>query len=316
MIISRTPLRVSIAGGGTDMEYFYSRYSGKVISFSINKYIYIIVKSRIDEKIVLNYKEREIVDSVEEIKHGLIRESLKKVGIDNGVEITSIADIPSSGSGLGSSSAFTVGLLNALYAYTGIQKNQEQLASEACEIEIDILNAPIGKQDQYATSIGGLKTITFKKDNTVLIKPINDNNNLYNNLLNNAILVNSNIYRDASKILKIQKNNFSKNINTLVGINDSVDRVLNMIIDQDFDSFYNHLNDYFQEKNKLTDSNKDIQLIYNSYVPSICHAGKICGAGGGGYFLFFTKEGFKNNLNKHLKIKIDNFGTTIIYNNY
>ena len=217
---------------------------------------------------------------------------------------------------MGSSSAFTVGLLNALYAFTGIQKNQEQLASEACEIEIDILNAPIGKQDQYAASIGGLKTITFKKDNTVSIKPIDDKNNLYNNLLNNAILVNSNIYRDASKILKIQKNNFSKNIETLIGINNSVNRVLNMIMNQDFDSFYNHLNDYFQEKNKLTDSSKNIQEIYDSYVPSICHAGKICGAGGGGYFLFFTKDEFKSHLNKYLKIEIDNFGTTIIYNNY
>lgn len=316
MIISRTPLRVSIAGGGTDMEYFYSRYSGKVISFSINKYIYIIIKSRIDKKIVLNYKDREIVDSVDEIKHGLIRESLKKVGVYHGIEITSIADIPSSGSGLGSSSAFTVGLLNALYVFKGIQKNQEQLAGEACEIEIDILNAPIGKQDQYATSIGGLKAIKFNKDNTVDIKPINNDNNLYDNLLDNAILVNSNLYRDASKVLKVQKNNFSKNLETLIKINNSVDGVLDMLVDQDFNSLYCHLNDYSQAKNRLTDSNKNIKEIYDLYVPSICHAGKICGAGGGGYFLFFTKEEFKDPLNRCLEIEIDNFGTTIIYNNY
>lgn len=145
MIITQTPLRISFAGGGTDLRDFYETEDGKVISAAIDKYVFVIVSKRFDEKIVVNYSKKEIVDSVDEIEHELVREALKKCGIKNGVEITTLADIPSEGSGLGSSSSITVGLLNAFYIFQGEQVAAERLAREACEIEIDICKKPIGK---------------------------------------------------------------------------------------------------------------------------------------------------------------------------
>ena len=170
MIISQTPLRMSFFGGGTDFKDYYEKYGGLVISVSINKYIYFIVNSRNDECIVLNYSDREVVSDVNQIKHNIFREALKLAGISKSVEITSISDITSEGSGLGSSSAFTVGLLNALYAYKGIIKTPCELAELACKIEIDVLGNPIGKQDQYAVAFGGFRKYFFNKDDSVTVK--------------------------------------------------------------------------------------------------------------------------------------------------
>ena len=161
MIISQTPLRISFVGGGTDLEDFWKFEDGKVLSTSIDKYIYVIVKERFDDLICINYSKREIVRDVSQIKHDLVREAMRIVGVTKGVEITTLADIPSEGSGLGSSSSVTVGLLNALYAYKGEQVTAERLAHEACQIEIDILGRPIGKQDQYIAAYGGLKEFIF-----------------------------------------------------------------------------------------------------------------------------------------------------------
>jgi len=147
MIISQTPLRISFVGGGTDLRSFYQHEDGMVLSSAIDKYVYVIVKERFDDKIYINYSIKEIVCNVSEIQHQLVREAMKKVGVKRGVEITTLADVPSEGSGLGSSSSITVGLLNALYNYAGMQVTLEQIAREACEIEIDICKKPIGKQD-------------------------------------------------------------------------------------------------------------------------------------------------------------------------
>ena len=173
MIISQTPLRISFVGGGTDMDSFYKVSPGMVISTAIDKYIFVIVNQRYDDKIYINYMEKEIVDKVNEIKHDLVREAMIKTGINKGIEVTMLADIPSSGSGLGSSSSLTVGLLNAFYHFQGQQVTAERLAREACEIEIDILGNPIGKQDQYIAAFGGIKKIIFNTDNTVSIKSLN-----------------------------------------------------------------------------------------------------------------------------------------------
>src|SRR3989338_6694484 len=143
MIISQTPLRISLAGGGTDFPKFFREVGGAVVSLAIEKFVYVIVKERFDDQIYLNYSRKEIVDSVDAIQHELIREAMRVTGVSRGVEITTLADIPSGGTGLGSSSAITVGLLNALYAYQGVQVTAEQLACEACRIEIDILKKPI-----------------------------------------------------------------------------------------------------------------------------------------------------------------------------
>lgn len=317
MIISRTPLRISFVGGGTDMKYFYKNHDGSVISMAIDKYIYIIVKKRYDKKIVLNYRKREIVSSVKEIKHNLFRECLKLVNIDSGIEITSIADIPSQGSGLGSSSAFTVGLLNALFTYLGDNKTQEEIASLACKIEIDICGAPIGKQDQFGTSIGGLKKIIFKSDENVIVQKISDKNKLYENLEKQIILVNSNIYRSASEILQKQKNNSDNNFSKLKNISEMVDSFERYLINQDFKEIYQSLQNYWNQKKELVHSSvkKDLEKIYNSFVPESCICGKICGAGGGGYFMFFKRNESNILRDKYFDVKIDKEGSSIIYNN-
>ena len=161
MIIAKTPLRLSFVGGGSDLASFYQSTPGQVICTTIDKYVYAIVKERFDDKIYLNYSKKESVDHVEEIQHDLIREALKMTGVNHGVEITTLADIPSSGSGLGSSSAITVALLHSLHTYQNNLVTAEQLAKEACQIEIDILQKPIGQQDQYAVAYGGINRFVF-----------------------------------------------------------------------------------------------------------------------------------------------------------
>src|SRR5207245_1948759 len=157
MIITQTPLRVSLFGGGTDFREFFLREGGAVLSLGIDKYVYVIIKERFDDGIYVNYSRKEITTTVDEIQHELVREALRKTGIEKGVEITTLADVPSEGSGLGSSSSVTVGLLNACYAYRGEQVPLDRLAREACEIEIDIVGKPIGIQDQYIAAYGNLR---------------------------------------------------------------------------------------------------------------------------------------------------------------
>ena len=164
MIISRTPLRMSFVGGGSDLPVFYRKFGGAVVSTAINQFVYITVNRKFDEKIRVSYSKTEEAKSVERIKHPLVREGMKMLGIDGGVEITSIADIPARGSGLGSSSSFTVGMLQALHAFSGRHAGAEQLAREACEIEIGRCGEPIGKQDQYAAAYGGLNFIQFNPE--------------------------------------------------------------------------------------------------------------------------------------------------------
>ena len=162
MIISRTPFRISFTGGSTDLRSFYETFGGAVVSTAINKYMYITVNKRFDHTIRASDSKTEIVEDVDQLAHPIIRETLKMAGIRNGVEITSIADIPS-GTGLGSSSSFTVGLLNALYAFKGKYISAKELATRACDIEIEILKEPIGKQDQYAAAFGGINLIQFNQ---------------------------------------------------------------------------------------------------------------------------------------------------------
>ena len=161
MIITQTPLRIGLLGGGTDLPGYYREHGGRVLSCAIDKYIYVIVKQRFDDDIYVNYSTKEIVSHVEDLEHELVREAMRMTGVTKGVEITTLADIPSAGSGLGSSSAVTVGLLHALFAYQGRQVSAEQLAERACVIEIERCGKPIGKQDQYIAALGGIRDIRF-----------------------------------------------------------------------------------------------------------------------------------------------------------
>ncbi|MGE1065486.1 GHMP kinases N terminal domain-containing protein [Megasphaera paucivorans] len=166
MIITQTPFRISFVGGGTDLEAYYKTNYGAVVSTAINKSIYITINKRFDDTIRLSYSKTEIVDHVDDLQHDIAKACLKMTGVERGVEITSIADVPA-GTGLGSSSSFTVGLLNALYTYIGEQKSAQELAELACRVEIDILKHPIGKQDQFAAAYGGMNYFRFNSDGSV-----------------------------------------------------------------------------------------------------------------------------------------------------
>ena len=205
MIISRTPLRMSFVGGGTDLPAFYRRSGGAVVSTAINQFVYITVNKKFDEKIRVSYSRTEEARSVDRIRHPLVREAMRLLGIAGGVEITSIADIPARGTGLGSSSAFTVGLLHALHAYAGRPATAEELARQACEIEIDRCGEPIGKQDQYAAAFGGLNFIRFNPDDTVRVEAIRCAEATWRLMEERMLVFSTGITRRASTILKEQQ---------------------------------------------------------------------------------------------------------------
>jgi D-glycero-alpha-D-manno-heptose-7-phosphate kinase len=205
MIISRTPLRMSFVGGGSDLPVFYRRHGGAVVSTAIDQCVYITVNKKFDEKIRVSYSKTEEARSVDRVKHPLVREAMKLTGIEGGIEITSIADIPGRGSGLGSSSSFTVGLLHALHAYAERYAAAEQLASEACQIEIDRCGEPIGKQDQYAAAYGGFNFIEFNPDDSVSVEPILCRRETIQAIQSGIITFYTGITRSASAILKDQQ---------------------------------------------------------------------------------------------------------------
>lgn len=209
MIITRTPFRVSFAGGGSDLKEFYSKNGyGAVVSAAINRYMYIAIHPYFHDKIRLKYSKTEDVENIDDIKHPIIRECLRKVQIEKGLEIASFADVPA-GTGLGSSSSFTVGLLNALYAYKGKIVSKERLAAEACEIEIEILKEPIGKQDQYAAAYGNINYIRFNKDETVDVSQILLTEPAKKKLGDSLCLYYTGGKRRAGDILNEQKKNLS-----------------------------------------------------------------------------------------------------------
>lgn len=202
MIISRTPLRMSFVGGGSDLPVFYRRFGGAVVSTAIDQYVYITVNKKFDERIRVSYSRTEDARNVDRIKHPLVREALKLLQLDGGLEITSVADIPARGSGLGSSSTFTVGLLHALHAYAGRRASAAQLAREACEIEIDRCGEPIGRQDQYAAAFGGLNFMRFHPDDTVTVEPIKCRKETLAALQSHSLVFYTGITRSASAILQ------------------------------------------------------------------------------------------------------------------
>ena len=207
MIIVQTPLRISLFGGGTDFPSFYCSEGGAVLSSAIDKYIFVSIKKRFDRKIRIGYTRTEMVDSVDEVQHELIREALRKTGITQGVEITTMGDIPDAGSGLGSSSTVTVGALQAMYTYLGKIVTAEQLAREACEIEIEKLEKPIGVQDQYISAYGGFRFIEFKPSGEIQVQEMNLDPALMRQLNDNLMLFFTGVTRRSAVILNEQKNN-------------------------------------------------------------------------------------------------------------
>jgi D-glycero-alpha-D-manno-heptose-7-phosphate kinase len=304
MLIVQTPLRISFAGGGTDFPDFYSKYGGAVLSTAINKYVFVIVKKRFDDDVCVNYSQREMVDDIDKIRHELIRECLKKVGISKAVEITTLADISSEGTGLGSSSSITVSLLQALYTYKGIYKTADALAEEACHIEMDILRKPIGKQDQYIAAHGNMRFINFDNEKVTTEKVFISSMNR-RRLENSLVLFYTGRSRSSSDILTEQKSNIGNSTDTLLELKGFAFKAKEAIARCKFDELGEILDQSWNLKKKLASriSNPDIDEIYQTGIKAGAIGGKICGAGAGGFILFYCPPGKQDNLREKVKLK-------------
>lgn len=320
MIITRTPLRVSFVGGGSDLRDFYAKNGyGAVVSAAIKRYMYIVIHPYFHDKIRIKYSKTEDVEHIDQIQHPIVRECLKKVGIEKGVEIASFADVPA-GTGLGSSSAFTVGLLNALYAYKGKVVSKERLAAEACEIEIDILGEPIGKQDQYAAAYGNINYIRFNRDETVDVSLILLTGSVKKRLEDSLCLYHVGGERRSSEILSEQKNNISQetnyqNLKKMVMLADELKEALQ---DEKIDAVGGILHRGWIYKRKLASgiTNDDINGLYDKAIRCGATGGKLLGAGGTGFLLIYAND--HNHLQRHLGRKVlpfgvDREGTKIIF---
>jgi len=320
MIISRTPVRVSLFGGGTDFYNYYSAHTGRILSITINKYIYVILNPRFDDKIVINSNEKEIIDSVSEIQHELVREALIKTDIKNGIEITIIADIPSEGSGLGSSSSLSVGLLNAMYAYKGIDADSETLAREACELEIQKCHKPIGKQDQYIAAYGGFCDITFNKDESVVVNKIKPEKEQLSKLISKMLLFYTGLTRKSEQILSEQKSKIPDRLKQLHQLKAFIGPAIESTEQEDSDEIGLLLKQAWELKKQLSSnvSNEFLDKMYSKAINAGAIGGKILGAGGGGFLLTFVKNEDKGSLRqamsdfKEMKFEFETEGSKII----
>jgi D-glycero-alpha-D-manno-heptose-7-phosphate kinase len=293
MIITRTPLRISFIGGGSDLPAFYEQEQGAVITTGIDKYIYITVNPKFDHKIRASYSVTEIVDGINELHHELIREALRLLKIEQGIEITSISDIPSEGTGLGSSSSYTVGLLNALYAYRGAMAGAERLAREACHIEIERCGKPIGKQDQYIAAYGGLQYIRFNPDGGVFVDPVICSPATRQRLQAGLLLLYTSLTRRADDILTEHSQGTQTDeakrasLRRMVGLADQLHEALGR---DNLDAFGEILHCGWLEKRKLASgiSNGRIDEWYERARSAGAIGGKLLGAGGGGFLLLYA----------------------------
>jgi D-glycero-alpha-D-manno-heptose-7-phosphate kinase len=292
MIVSKTPLRMSFVGGGSDLPAFYREETGAVLSTSIDKYMYITVNRKFDGRIRLNYSRTEEADHSSQIQHPLVREALAMTGIEGGIEIASMADIPSKGSGLGSSSSFTVGLLNALHAYKHQYVSKEALARHACEIEIQRCGEPIGKQDQYAAAFGGLNLIRFHPDESVSVDPIICHPSLLAQLDASILIFFTGRTRSASAVLANQSDAMKstdrrKLMRRMVELAFELKRELEA---GSLDQFGEILDENWKLKAQLTAGISDPQ-IDAWYATGMAHGakgGKLLGAGNGGFMMFYA----------------------------
>lgn len=325
MIITRTPFRISFAGGGSDLADYYEKYGGSVVSVTINKYMYLIMHPYFNkDSYLIKYSKTEMVNNVNDIKHPIINCLFKKYKI-SGVDFNSTADIPA-GTGLASSSAFTVGLINLCNAYTDKYMNKEDIAKLACEIEIEDLKEPIGKQDQYACACGGLNFIEFYKDGIVDVEKLYLMSNAYHSLERNLLMFYTGKTRSAGSILAEQKKNTSQDeakvrmLHKIVALSkDLKDELLKGNVDSMGDVL--HTGWMYKKELAKGISNPDIDYYYDLAMKNGALGGKLLGAGGGGFLLFYVRDEKKEQLRKvlsdlkEISFNFDNKGTSIIYYN-
>lgn len=295
MIISRTPLRMSFVGGGSDLPAYYRRHGGAVVSTAIDKYVYVTVNPKFDQSIRVSYSRTEEVEQVSKLRHPLVRESLRQRGIAGGVEITSIADIPSRGTGLGSSSAFTVGLLHALHAWQGHYRSAEELARESCLIEIERCGEPIGKQDQYAAAFGGFNYIEFSPDERVSVQPILCRQETLARLEDNLIAFYTGMTRPAAKVLKEKQRRIAAEAEkqAVLGRMVALARTLrDELQHNNLDAFGEIIHQNWVMKKQLSRevSTDRIDAWYDAARRAGAVGGKILGAGSGGFLLFYAAQ--------------------------
>ena len=322
MIITQTPLRVSFVGGGTDFKEFYTRENGCVISSAIDKYVFVVIKERFDDMIYVNYSRKEIVDKVDDLQHELVREAMRIAEVSKGMELTTLADVPAEGTGLGSSSSTTVGLLHALYSYQGELKSAETLAREACHIEVDILGKPMGKQDQYIAAYGDIRFITFNSDETVKVEAVRLDEEAKRRLDQGLMLFYTGITRQSSSILSEQKANIGERIEILAQMKSLASEAKRCILNNAFDEFGEILHLGWEYKRKLASkiSNPQIDEIYQAARRAGAIGGKICGAGGGGFLLLYCPLAKQEDVRKSLRhlrelpFHLERGGSKVIFN--
>jgi D-glycero-alpha-D-manno-heptose-7-phosphate kinase len=321
MIIIQTPLRISLFGGGTDFPSYFLEKGGCVLSTAIDKYIFVTIKERFDNKLRIGYTKTELVDDLNEIQHELIRESLRKTNITEGVEITTMGDIPSEGSGLGSSSTVTVGALHAMHTYLGDLPSAEALAKEACSIELDVLQAPIGIQDQYIAAYGGFCFIEFTQANEVCINRIKLDPHSQRQLDNNLMLFYTGITRKSSAILTEQKNNIKERYAVLDEMKCLSRTAHSEILAGNIDALGPLLHESWLLKKRLASqiSNGYIDDLYNTARKAGATGGKISGAGGGGFLMLYCpyekQQAVREAIGlQELSFKMAMDGTKVIFN--
>lgn len=322
MIITQTPLRVGLVGGGTDLPNYYREHGGRVLNCAIDKYIYVIVKQRFDEDIYVNYSKKEIVSRVEELEHELVREAMHMAGIRGGVEITTLADVPSAGSGLGSSSAVTVGLLHALFTYQGRQVSAEELADRACMIEIDRCGKPIGKQDQYIAALGGIRDIRFGPGDRVIADEVHVPAPQRRALQQQMLLFYTGVTRSANTILKEQTANVGSTLAQLDLLCSLAGEAADGLRRGDVAAVSQALRRSWEAKKALATgvSNTTIDAAVDAALDAGATAAKVSGAGGGGFLLVTSPVEHHGKIRerlaemKELPIKIDSVGSRVVLN--
>jgi D-glycero-alpha-D-manno-heptose-7-phosphate kinase len=322
VIVTQTPLRVGLVGGGTDLPGYYREHGGRVLNAAIDKYIYVIVKQRFDDDIYVNYSQKEIVSRVEDVQHELVREAMYMTGVRSGVEITTLADIPSAGSGLGSSSAVTVGLLNALFTYQGQQVTARELAERACTIEIDRCRKPIGKQDQYAAAFGGICDLRFGPGDRVDVEQIILSPQMRRLLSNELLLFYTGITRSANAILGEQSANTADRLPQLAQLRDLASEAADGLRAGDVEAVGVALNKSWEAKRTLASgvSNSQIDDAVDGALAAGATGAKVTGAGGGGFLLVVCplerQRAVRDALSdlRELPITIDPSGSRVVFN--
>lgn len=324
MIISRTPFRISYVGGGTDLRSYYKDGFGQVLSSTMNKYLYVVVKKQIgivEFKYRINWSKTEFRNKIEDIEHPIVREALKLFNIDYPIEITTFADIPAN-TGLGSSSAFAVGLVHALSALEGKMITKYDLAMKAASIEVEILKRTMGKQDHFASAYGGFNIFTFNSDDTVKVEPVFYKKEVINKLEKNLILFYTKVKRDASEILKSQEKETENKRYILTKMRDMVPILENILSKgSELNLFGKILDEGWILKQSLTGdiSSSEINNYYKKAINAGAVGGKLLGAGGGGFLLFYiNSEKRENVINAlsdlyYLDVEFDFGGSRITY---